>query len=160
MSLIATGELLAGLGEYLAEQQLAQYSSDGLYTQDDGRPGVRLSDADHPDSLLVLAVTGVEAERWFQVAMHFRAPGRDPSAVDGNADAIAEHFHEAFGLGARGWQHGTAVTMPSITLDGDLVLTNVKRKTRGSVSLTAPKPQSNASRYARTDVYEFSVIRK
>lgn len=158
MSLIATSELLTGLGTYLSEQSLAQYNSDGEYVEDPGRPGIRFSDSDHPDTLLVLAVVGVD-RGLFQVAMSFRAGGRDASGVDGIADAVTSHFDDVF-IGGRVYVGGTVATpMPSITLD-DLILNSVTRKTRGAVTIAAPKPQLNTNRFSRVDTYAVSVSRK
>lgn len=148
---------MSGLGAYLDSEQLAQYSSNP--TEDPGRPAVTFSGVDFPDTLVVVAVTAQNptlASEW-DIAMHFRATSA--TAVDGIADAVAEHFGAVFGLSARGWSHGTAVTMPSITVDGGLVLTNVARKTRGAIELTAPKPQLNTNRFSRVDTYQFSVRR-
>lgn len=154
--MITSGELLEGLAGYFSAESLGAYNDSPV--EDPGRPFVTFQATDWPDTIVVMGVVACNpSSSEFDVAMHFRATS--PTAVDAQADAIHEHFNSVF-IDGRRFVGGTVATpMPSITLDTGVVLTNVSRRSRSAVELTAPKAQLNTNRFTRTDTYAVSVSR-
>src|SRR5689334_8704894 len=126
--------LLTALGGYLAGVGLAQYDANGSYLDDPELAAILFAQADHPDTLCVLTITGRnESLRQWDVACSFRATGVNPLPVEKLADAVADHFRAAFDFQTHGtWVGGSVRTMPTVTLPGGIVVTEVSRIARGT----------------------------
>ncbi|KKW66345.1 hypothetical protein AAV95_02595 [Mycolicibacterium elephantis] len=158
MKTIDSVDVLAGLGQYLADHALAQYSDTGDYLDHPDLPAVLFAGADVPDTALVLMVTGYDDRVGdLHVALAFRAPGHDTRAVDRLADAVYEHFASVLGAHAGTWEAGTAIILPTLEWGGLEVL-NVERTTRGTPELSS-EGKHKGNRYVRTDTYRITVDR-
>ena len=157
MTTITTSEILTSLAGYLASVALAQYNSDGSYLDHPDLPAILFADADTPDHCVVLTIVGTDPGLGdVDVALGFRATGVTPFAVESLADAVAEHFADAFDIETRAiWDKGTVVTMPLVTLPGGSTLVAVQQITRGTAELTSPAKHKGA-RFARTDTYRMT----
>lgn len=159
MIVIDSVDVIEGLGAYLASVALAQYSPTGDYLDHPDLPAVLFASSDVPDTALVLTVTGFDdrAGNVFDVALTFRAPGRDTRAVDRLADAVYEHFRSVLNPELGTWEAGTAVILPTLEW-GTLEVLNVERMTRGTAELSS-EGKHKGSRYVRTDTYQIVVDR-
>lgn len=158
MKTIDSVDVLAGLGQYLADHALAQYSESGDYLDHPDLPAVLFAGADVPDTALVLTTTGYDDRVGdFDVALAFRAPGADTRPVDGLADAVYRHFCSVLGAHVGTWEAGTAIILPTLEW-GTLDVLNVERMTRGTPELSS-EGKHKGSRYVRTDTYRVTVNR-
>lgn len=158
MKTIDSVDVLAGLGQYLADHALAQYSPTGDYLDHPDLPAVLFAGADVPDTAMVLTVTGYDDRVGdFDVALTFRAPGTDTRAVDRLADAVFKHFVSVIGPQVWVYEAGTAVILPTLEW-GTLEVSNVERMTRGTTELSS-EGKHKGSRYVRTDTYRITVDR-
>ncbi|TFV61400.1 hypothetical protein E4P42_00415 [Mycobacterium sp. PS03-16] len=153
-----TEAFLTALAGYLAGVGLAQWSAVGDYRDDPALPAIQFAQADVPDTLCVLTVTGRnEALRQWDVAFTFRATGVNPLPVEKLADAVSDHFRIAFDLRSQGqWVGGSIQVMPTVALPGGLTLTEVSQKFRGTAELTSAA-KHKGSRFVRSDSYRMTV---
>jgi hypothetical protein len=158
MRVVENVDVLEGLGAYLADHALAQYSSTGDYLDHPDLPAVLFAGADVPDTAVVATITGFDDRIGvFDVALAFRAPGHDTRGVDRLADAVYEHFCSVLGPHVGMWEAGTAIILPTLEW-GDLEILNVERMTRGAPELSS-EGKHKGNRYVRTDTYHITVDR-
>lgn len=89
-------DLVAALGQRLADLGLAQYSPGGTYTEDPARPAFAWNELPaQPDTAVSASIYNDARDRDehnpdVYVRLRWRAAGEDPTAVDDHADAA---FH-------------------------------------------------------------------
>lgn len=169
MSMTTTTEILSGLGAYLASVTLAQYREDQTgYRDDPAKPAILFGDdearvstyATVPDTAVVLRVVGTNPDLpEVDVAMTFRTTGITPLAVEGLADAVADHFDATMGQDAWTYQAGTVVSRPTIDLGSGVKVYAVQQVSRGTTEPTSPA-NHKGSRWVRTDVWRLTAYRE
>jgi hypothetical protein len=154
---MGTETFLTALGGYLATQSLAQYDANGSYLDDPDLAAILFAQADAPDTLCVLSVTGRnEALCQWDVTMAFRATGINTLPVENLADAVADHWRATLGFGTGTWHGGSLVAPATVTLPGGLVVSEVERTARGRAELTSAA-KHKGSRFTRSDDYRMTV---
>lgn len=157
-----TVDILEAIAKWLADQDLAQYSTTGNYENVPAKPAVVFAAVDVPDTLLLLEVKDdlrfvVDRPGGLLVRFTYRTPGHDARPVERLADAVLQRFSS---LAASGPLDRLGINAPPVLLSvGSVALrANAVRLSERGLPELAPRSKYAGNRYVRADVYRISVF--
>jgi hypothetical protein len=161
-----TAELLEGLAQWLASENLAQYDPSGGYIEYPDLPAVVFAPVDMPDTTLVLEAVedtrtqtrgnAEPAPNHINVRFTYRTPGRDSRTVETLASAVLSRF-TTLAYSGPGDDYNT-FSAPNLVMGTLTISAGAIRLLKREPPVLAPKGKYSGDRWTRADSYRISVF--
>lgn len=161
-----TVDILEAIASWLADQDLAQYNTNGGYENRPDKPAIVFGNTDTPDTLLILevaaddrhAVKGLMAvSNGLLIRFTYRACGRDARPVERLADAVLQRF---VSLASSGPVDPFGINVPPVLFSvGSVELRAgaVRLSERGLPNFEKELSKHNGRRFTRADTYRVGI---